>query len=73
MIIRTILFLIINFLALYIGIIFSGEGAASGWYSSLTRAPWEPEGWVFGAAWSSIMICFAFYMGISWNHVLKKS
>ena len=72
MIIRTILFLIINFLALYIGMIFSGEGAASEWYYSLIRAPWEPQGWVFGAAWTTIMICFAFYMSISWNYVLKK-
>ena len=72
MIVRTILFSIINFLALYLGMIFSGEGASSEWYSSLMRAPWEPQGWVFGAAWTTIMICFAFYMSISWNYVLKK-
>tara|TARA_B100001094_G_C18190530_1_gene806880 strand:+ start:4046 stop:4501 length:456 start_codon:yes stop_codon:yes gene_type:complete len=72
MILRFLLFLIINFLALYLGMLFSGEGGASDWYYSLTRAPWEPQGWVFGAAWTTIMICFAFYMSISWINVFKK-
>ena len=50
----------------------SGEGGASEWYYNLIRAPWEPSGWVFGAAWTTIMICLAFYMSISWNYVYKK-
>ena len=50
----------------------SGEGGASEWYYNLIRAPWEPQGWVFGTAWTIIMISFAFYMSISWNYVYKK-
>ena len=72
MILRFILFLIINFSALYLGMLLSGEGGASEWYYNLIRAPWEPPGWVFGAAWTTIMICLAFYMSISWNYVYKK-
>ena len=72
MIFRSIFFLIINFTALYLGMIFSGEGGASKWYLSLIRAPWEPNGWVFGAAWTTIMICFAFYMSVSWKYALRK-
>ena len=72
MILRFILFLIINFSALYLGLLFSGEGGDSEWYYNLIRAPWEPQGWVFGAAWTTIMICLAFYMSISWNYVYKK-
>ena len=72
MILRFILFLIINFSALYLGMLFSGEGGTSEWYYNLIRAPWEPPGWVFGAAWTTIMICLAFYMSISWNYVYKK-
>ena len=71
MILRTIFFLIINFSALYLGMLLSGEGGASEWYYNLIRAPWEPSGWVFGAAWTTIMICLAFYMSISWNYVYK--
>ena len=32
------------------------------WYRTLKKAPWTPPGWVFGAAWTSIMICFSIYL-----------
>ena len=32
------------------------------WYINLNQAPWSPPGWVFGAAWTTIMICFSIYM-----------
>lgn len=57
-----IVFIIINFGALAIGQLFMGDGANSEWYLSLNIAPWTPKGWVFGAAWISIMLCFSFYM-----------
>tara|TARA_R110000868_G_scaffold144714_2_gene364014 strand:+ start:368 stop:865 length:498 start_codon:yes stop_codon:yes gene_type:complete len=56
------LFLILNFGALAIGALLQGEGPSSMWYSNLDRAPWTPPGWVFGAAWFSIMLCFAIYL-----------
>jgi tryptophan-rich sensory protein len=37
-------------------------GVSSEWYSQMQKAPWTPPGWVFGAAWTTIMICFGFYM-----------
>lgn len=62
MIKRIILFLILNFIALAIGGMFTGEGVPSEWYQSINKAPWTPPGWVFGAAWTTIMISFAIYM-----------
>ncbi|MCG8183818.1 TspO/MBR family protein [Tenacibaculum piscium] len=60
--IRFLLFLVVNFLALGIGVILMENGPKSEWYLSLNKAPWTPAGWVFGAAWSTIMLLFAFYM-----------
>ncbi len=72
MILRIVLFLIINFTALAIGGIFTGKGVPSDWYQSLNKAPWTPPGWVFGAAWSLIMACLAIYMAYAWNIVENK-
>ena len=62
MIKRVILFLVLNFSALAIGGSFTGKGVPSVWYQNLDKAPWTPSGWVFGFAWTLIMICFAIYM-----------
>ncbi len=59
---RLLLFLFLNFTALALGSIFTQPGVASNWYENLNKAPWTPPGWVFGAAWTLIMVCFAFYM-----------
>ncbi|GGG47979.1 TspO/MBR family protein [Bizionia arctica] len=59
---RVLIFLVINFAALGIGSWLMGNGPASEWYTNLNQAPWTPPGWVFGVAWTSIMICFSFYM-----------
>ena len=72
MIIRVILFLLINFAALGIGSIYTNAGVTSDWYTGLNKAPWTPPGWVFGAAWSLIMICFAFYMAYAWKRVRNR-
>mgnify|MGYP000303446704 CR=1 FL=1 len=58
----TILFIIINFCSLGIGSWLMGSGANSDWYLSLNKAPWTPPGWVFGVAWTTIMICFSIYL-----------
>ncbi|APG65507.1 TspO protein [Tenacibaculum todarodis] len=60
--IRFILFLIANFLALGIGGLLMKNGPQTEWYLLLNKAPWTPQGWVFGVAWTSIMIFFSFYM-----------
>ncbi|MEM6378823.1 MAG: TspO/MBR family protein, partial [Bacteroidota bacterium] len=57
MLARVIIFLILNFVALGIGGFFTGPGTSSEWYNNLNQAPWTPPGWVFGAAWTTIMIC----------------
>jgi len=52
-----LLFLIINFGGLALGSYLMNDGPNSTWYNDLNQAPWTPPGWVFGAAWTVIMIC----------------
>lgn len=73
MLLRTIIFLIINFAALGIGGLFTGKGVPSEWYQNLNKAPWTPPGWMFGAAWTFIMIALAFYMAYAWENVGKRN
>lgn len=57
-----ILFLVLNFGGLSLGSWLMDSGPTSEWYLNLEKAPWTPPGWVFGAAWTLIMICFSFYL-----------
>jgi tryptophan-rich sensory protein len=72
MIYRIILFLVLNFAGLAIGGMFTGKGVPSEWYLNLNKAPWTPPGWVFGAAWTTIMICFSIYLNIWWQQAISK-
>lgn len=63
MIFRTLFFLVVNFGALALGaLLMGGSPAENEWYNSLNKAPWTPPGWVFGFAWTLIMVCFSLYM-----------
>ena len=73
MIYRLIIFLLINFGALAIGGFFSGKGVPSDWYKGLVKAPWTPPGWVFGFAWTTIMICFSVYLAYLWPVMENKN
>jgi len=57
-----IYFLILNFGALGVGSWLMNNGPMTDWYLNLSKAPWTPPGWVFGAAWTTIMICFSLFM-----------
>ena len=57
-----VLFLLINFSALAIGSWLMNSGPTSNWYLTLNKAPWTPAGWVFGVAWTTIMVCFSIYL-----------
>lgn len=59
----TFLFLLINFGGLAIGSWLMGNGPMTTWYTNLNQAPWTPPGFVFGIAWTTIMICFSIYLG----------
>ncbi|MBT4413650.1 MAG: tryptophan-rich sensory protein [Polaribacter sp.] len=59
----TFLFLILNFGGLAIGSWLMNNGPMTDWYTNLNQASWTPPGWVFGVAWTSIMICFSLYLG----------
>lgn len=58
----VILFLILNFGTLTFGSWLMNNGPKTEWYLNLSKAPWTPPGWVFGVAWTSIMICFSVFM-----------
>jgi tryptophan-rich sensory protein len=38
------------------------NGPNAEWYLNLNKAPWTPPGWVFGVAWTCIMLCFSIYL-----------
>lgn len=69
---RVVIFLVLNFAALAIGGLYTGDGVSSDWYAELNKAPWTPPDWVFGAAWTSIMICFSFFMSALWASTENK-
>jgi len=69
---RLIIFFLINFGVLAVGGFFTGKGVPSEWYSDLIKAQWTPPGWVFGFAWTMIMICFSIYMAFLWPAVENK-
>lgn len=66
------IFLAINFGGLAIGSFLMNEGPTSDWYSSLNKAPWTPPGWVFGVAWTTIMICFSIYLAKLFTSEINK-
>lgn len=70
---RILLFLVITFGGLALGSLFTTEGVSSSWYQELPKAPWTPPGWVFGAAWTFIMVCFSIYMALLWAKVKNKN
>lgn len=57
-----ILFLVINFGGLAFGSWLMDNGPQSAWYQNLNQAPWTPPGWMFGVAWTTIMICFSIFL-----------
>lgn len=59
-------FLLLNFLGLALGSIYTDPGVSSEWYSNLVKAPWTPPGWVFGFAWTTIMICLSVWNSKVW-------
>ncbi len=69
-----LLFFVLNFAALAIGGFITKDAVFSNWYLSANKAPWTPPGWFFGFAWTSIMICFSFFMTNKYNmpNVNKK-
>jgi len=69
---KIFFFLVLNFTALAIGGLFTGNGVSSMWYQNLNKAPWTPPGWVFGVAWTFIMICFAVYMAVLIDYNTKR-
>jgi len=73
MIKRFLLFLIINFSALAAGGLFTKAGVQSDWYENFNKAPWSPPGYMFGVAWSVVMICFAVYMALIFTKTEQKT
>ncbi len=69
---KVILFLVVNFAALGIGGLLQDPGPMGDWYQNLNKAPWTPPGWVFGAAWTLIMVCFSIFMAELTKYEIPK-
>ena len=63
------LFGVLNFVGLAIGGLATGPGVSSDWYAGLDKAPWTPPGWVFGAAWTAVMLGFTWFMTSVWSQL----
>lgn len=63
----AVIFGLLNFGGLYLGALSTTPGVNSSWYINLNQAPWTPPGYVFGLAWTLIMICFSAYMSLLWQ------
>ncbi|MDA0728601.1 MAG: tryptophan-rich sensory protein [Bacteroidetes bacterium] len=63
----ALLFGILNFAGLGLGGVFTGPGVQSNWYAELPQAPWTPPGWVFGAAWTTVMVGLSLFMAGAWT------
>lgn len=72
MILRLIIFFVINFAALGIGGLFTKSGVASDWYQTASKAPWTPPGWAFGAAWTTIMLLLTVFMAHAWSNTEQR-
>lgn len=59
---RFLLFLLINFSALWLGSFLMGNPQTNGWYQQMHKAPWTPPGWFFGVAWFTIMSLFSWFL-----------
>jgi len=57
-----LIFSVINFGGLAFGSWLMDNGPLSDWYTNLNQAPWTPPGWIFGVAWTIIMLCFSVYL-----------
>jgi benzodiazapine receptor len=67
------LFLILNFGALALGSLLMGSSPVENeWYVHLNKAPWTPPGWVFGVAWTTIMLLFTIYLTIQEKEKLNS-
>jgi tryptophan-rich sensory protein len=71
--IALLIFALLNFAALGIGGFLMGGEVTGTWYAELNKAPWTPPGWVFGAAWTTIMVCFSFYMAQAWGIIENRN
>ena len=67
-----ILFLAINFGGLALGNWFMGDAVTGDWYTNLDKAPWTPPGLVFGVAWTTIMLCFSWYLAELFDNRVSK-
>lgn len=68
-----IIFLVVNFLGLAIGGLSTSSGVNSDWYLQANKAPWTPPGWVFGVAWTTIMILYSVYWAFLMSKLLNKT
>lgn len=62
----------LNFGALLLGSILMGNPSENGWYQTVNKAPWTPPGWVFGAAWFTIMFLFSIFLTKALDLVEKR-
>lgn len=69
----VIFFLVINLGSLALGSWLMNDGPRTDWYFNLNRAPWSPPGWLFGVAWTTIMVCFSILLAELFSKKASKN
>ena len=69
---KFLFFLFINLGSLALGSLLMNNGPTSDWYVNLNQAPWTPPGWVFGVAWTTIMVCFSIYLAYLFSKTASR-
>ena len=65
-------FLAINLGALFLGTLLMNDGPTSSWYFDLEKAPWTPACWVFGAAWTCVMVFFSVFISYLYQNLESR-
>jgi len=71
-ILTLFLFLLFNFLGLYLGGLSTNPGVQSEWYQSLNQAPWTPPGYIFGIVWTLIGMTWSIFGFHLWNKLREE-
>ena len=67
-----VFFLVINLGSLALGSWLMNDGPRTEWYMNLNKAPWSPPGWLFGVAWTTIMVCFSILLAEIFSNKASK-
>jgi len=62
----------IVFLTSFTGSIFTTDGIENGWYESIVKPEWTPDGMIIGIVWTVLFFLLAISAILYWNRVYDR-